>query len=78
VISVEWRRIAQRAGLPGVRLHDVRHGFASVLAERGVRTELISKVLGHADEGFTLRTYVHPADNALAEVADGIGDALSG
>jgi integrase len=70
--------LATAAGVPGVRLHDARHGVASLLADRGVRTELISKTLGHSDDGFTLKTYVHARDDQLDEVGDTIGDALSG
>jgi integrase len=77
--SKEWPKITARAGVPaGIRLHDARHGVATVLAEANVPTELIAAQLGHADEGFTLRTYVHASNDRLRTVANVIGDALSG
>ncbi len=76
--SKAWGPIAVRAGCPGVRLHDCRHGVASLLAARNVRTELIARTLGHADESFTMRTYIHPKSEELEIVAAVIGDALGG
>jgi integrase len=76
--SKAWGAIATRAGCSGVRLHDCRHGVASLLAARNVRTELIARTLGHADESFTMRTYIHPEADELKAVADVIGDALGG
>jgi integrase len=48
------------AGLPeALRLHDLRHAFASRCAARGVPVNVLSEVMGHADIGITLRTYTH-------------------
>jgi integrase len=42
-----WTRIKRRAGLPDVRLHDLRHSFASVLVNKGVSLYILQKLLGH-------------------------------
>lgn len=70
------RRFAKRLGMDGVHCHSLRHGVATALAARGVRPELVSRHLGHADVGFTLSTYVWPTDDALDVCADAIGEAL--
>jgi len=71
-------RIARDAGLDGVRLHDLRHAVATVLAAGGNRPELTSKLLGHASVAFTLQTYTHPTDDEMGAVGEAIGRALSG
>ncbi|MBL6080553.1 tyrosine-type recombinase/integrase [Belnapia sp. T18] len=65
-----WRAIRKAAGLDGVdavRLHDLRHTFASVAASSGVSLPLIGRNLGHASAATTSR-YAHVADQAAAEV----------
>jgi integrase len=52
-------RQAKRAGLPPIRLHDLRHSVASVLLARGVHPKVISEMLGHATIALTLDTYSH-------------------
>jgi integrase len=64
-----FRNSRTAAGLEGVRLHDLRHGFASMLVAAGTNLRIVSDVLGHATVGFTLQTYVHPDDEAAATVA---------
>lgn len=71
-------RIAADAGLPGVRLHDLRHAVATVLALSGNRPEITSMMLGHASVAFTLQTYTHPTDDELDSVTEHLGNALSG
>jgi integrase len=70
-------RLATTAGCAGVRLHDLRHGVATVLAASGNRPELTSKLLGHATVAFTLQTYTHPSDDEMDEVAEILRKAIS-
>lgn len=58
------------AGLEGVRLHDMRHAWASMQIEAGTGVRTVSDQLGHATVGFTLQTYVHTSDAAAAAAAD--------
>jgi len=54
-----WRPLTQRAGLPGVRFHDLRHFTASALIRYGESVKTVAAILGHSDETETLRTYSH-------------------
>ena len=64
-----WQRIRIRAGLEGVRLHDLRHSFASVAVAGGDSLYLVGKVLGHR-QSRTTEVYAHLADDPLRAVAD--------
>jgi integrase len=79
-LSDAFRRAARRAGVPGIRLHDLRHGWATAMIGAGQNAAAVSEALGHATVGFTLTTYVHSgadmgaplavaAEAALAELA---------
>jgi len=68
--SKAFRDAARAVGLDGVRLHDLRHGFASMLVAAGTNVRVVSDTLGHATVGFTLQTYTHPDEQAAAAVAE--------
>lgn len=70
-----WDTIRQRAGIPDVRLHDLRHSFASFLVNSGRSLYEVQKLLGHADAKTTQR-YAHLAPGALIEAANIVGDLL--
>lgn len=57
--SHAFKRFAARAGLAGVSLHGLRHGYATVLLVAGVHPKVVSEALGHASVGFTLDVYSH-------------------
>ncbi len=58
-ISRFWARVQREAELPGVRIHDLRHTFASLLVSGGASLEMIGKLLGHSQMQTTQR-YAHP------------------
>jgi integrase len=74
-----WRAIRAAAGLHDVRLHDLRHAFASVAASSGMGLPIIGKMLGHAQAATTHR-YAHlasdPVKAAAAAVAEKIAAAM--
>jgi integrase len=76
-----WYRIRKEAKLEDVRLHDLRHSFASVAADTGVPLLVIGRLLGHTQAVTTAR-YAHLADDPLREATERIGArvaaALSG
>jgi integrase len=75
-VSHAFHRAATKAGLAGVRLHDLRHAFCTQLVEAGVAASIVSQVAGHANPGFTLSTYVHHDEEAARQVADAMEAAL--
>lgn len=76
-----WQRIRALAGLGDVRLHDLRHSFASFAVASGNSLYLVGKVLGHR-QARTTEVYAHVHDDPLRAVADrtaaGIASALKG
>jgi integrase len=75
-----WRSIRKASGLDDVRLHDLRHGFASVAVASGMGLPIIGKMLGHSQPATTAR-YAHlasdPVKAAAAAVAGKIAAAMS-
>ncbi len=64
-----WTRVKKLAGLPdGLRMHDLRHSFASALANRGIPLNEIGVVLGHTQLSTTQR-YAHHAPQRLVATA---------
>lgn len=71
-----WDAIRRRAGLNDVRIHDVRHTFASFGASGGIGLTIVGRLLGHKDIKTTNR-YSHLADDPLRRAADSVGNALA-
>lgn len=71
-----FERAAARAGIVGVRLHDLRHAYCTQLVERGLPVSMVSQVAGHATPAFTMAVYVHHDDAALGLVAGAIEAAF--
>jgi integrase len=67
-----WLRIRRRAGLTGVRLHDLRHSFASFLVNNGVSLYVVQGLLGHSQPRMTQR-YAHLAQQTLLDAAELVG-----
>ena len=72
-----WDNIRTRAQLEDVRIHDLRHSFASVGVAAGESLYLIGKVLGHKQARTTER-YVHLSNAPLVDVADRTGARIVG
>jgi integrase len=70
-----WRRIRKRAGLSEVRLHDLRHTFASAGLALGESLPMIGKLLGHAQVQTTAR-YAHLASGPVKQAAQRVADQL--
>jgi len=71
-----WRRIRKAAGLDDVRLHDLRHSFASVGAAGGMSLPLIGALLGHSQPQTTHR-YAHLAADPLRAASETIAGSIS-
>jgi len=70
-----WRKVRDKAGLEDVRLHDLRHSFASVAAASGMGLTLVGKILGHKDVKTTSR-YAHIADDPAKTAAERVTDLI--
>jgi integrase len=71
-----WERLREAAGLMDVRLHDLRHTFASAAAAGGISLQLIGGLLGHASTRTTER-YAHLVDVAHRDAVERVGSSLS-
>lgn len=80
-LSDAFRRALKRAGVSGVRFHDLRHAWATAMIGAGQNAAAVSEALGHATVGFTLTTYVHSGAEMGAPLAaateEALGDALT-
>jgi integrase len=59
-----------RANLPKVRLHDLRHTVATLLLHEGAHPKVVQELLGHANVAITLNTYSHATPGLHSEAAD--------
>jgi integrase len=76
-LQKSWSKVRTAAKLEGVRIHDLRHSFASLAAADGASLIVIQKALGHADSRTTQR-YAHLADAAVADMVERTADSLAG
>jgi integrase len=70
-----WRAIRKRAGLDNVRIHDLRHSFASIAVASGMSLPMIGNLLGHSQPRTTAR-YAHLADDPMKFAADQIAQKI--
>jgi integrase len=76
--SVRWRAATAAAGLPGFRVHDLRHTAASVWLGAGADPKVVQRVLGHASAAMTMDLYGHLVDGNLWQAAQVIGGISGG
>lgn len=75
-VSDEFHRLAFEAGLPPIRLHDLRHGTATHALSAGVAMKVVQEILGHADESVTSGTYTSVADELKRDAANAIAGLI--
>lgn len=73
-----FRRLCKQAGLPDVRLHDLRHYVATRLLASGVDVRTVAGRLGHRNAATTLNVYSHFLPEADREAADVLGRLFDG
>jgi integrase len=71
-----WAAVSRAAGLEGVRLHDLRHSFASIGAGASLGLPIIGKLLGHSQPATTAR-YAHLDADPMRRAANTIGATIS-
>jgi len=74
-INKPWRAIRSKAGLENLRIHDLRHAFASIGATMGMSLPIIGKLLGHTQAATTQR-YAHLSDDPLQKATALIGEHI--
>jgi integrase len=71
-----WQRVRRKAGLEDVRIHDLRHSFASVAVGSGMSLPMIGKLLGHTQAQTTAR-YAHLAADPVRAASNSVGVELT-
>ena len=78
-LITDWfRRLARAAGLPPIRLHDVRHSYATAALAAGVPAKVVSERLGHATIAITLDVYSHVIPGMDAQAANAVASLILG
>ena len=77
VFETLWRRVRKEAGIADVRLHDLRHTFASIAVMQGETVTTTARLLGHTNPATTLK-YAHLRDDDARRAADNIAPLLAG
>lgn len=77
-VSSAFASLAERAGMPAVRFHDLRHAYATRLLEAGVHPKVVSEALGHSSVAFTMQVYQHVMPSMQETAAKAIERALRG
>ncbi len=72
-----WKKVRKLAGIEDVRLHDLRHTFASQAAMQGIPLPVVARLLGHAQVQMTLR-YAHVSDRDVEAAAERVGGVMAG
>jgi integrase len=75
-VQKNWLALCRAAKITGLRIHDLRHGFASQLASTGASLPLIGSLLGHANPSTTAR-YAHLYDDAEREAVERVGKIIT-
>jgi integrase len=76
-LITDWfRRLARKAGLPAIRLHDVRHSYATAALAAGVPAKVVSERLGHANIAITLDVYSHVIPGMDAQAANAVASLI--
>jgi integrase len=76
-IAKVWSRLRKEAGVPHLRLHDLRHSFASFLVNEGRTLYEVQQILGHSDAKVTER-YAHLSTKTLQEAANSASVKIRG
>ena len=77
VVTRNFEKLARKAGYPGVRLHDLRHGHAAGLMIAGIYPKTVQERLGHASAAFTLQIYGHVSAGMQAQAADAFAEYMT-
>lgn len=71
------KKLLEKAGLPSIRFHDLRHTFATHALASGVDAKTLSGILGHTNASFTLDTYTHVTTDMQKNAANIVGNIIN-
>jgi integrase len=77
LLTRSFRPLLEKAGLPRIRFHDLRHAFASFLLALGVHPKVVQETLGHSQVSQTFDTYAHLLPTLHEEAINRLDDLLS-
>jgi integrase len=76
--STTFDRLVARAGVPRIRVHDLRHTYATIALRAGVHPAVVSERLGHSSIAVTIDLYSHAVPGLQREAAGVVGDLILG
>lgn len=77
-ITRRFKRLSERAGLPNIDLHDVRHSYATLGRDAKIDWKALSQRIGHGDVAFTMKQYVQADLEADRQVANTLAELIVG
>jgi len=75
-ITARFNRLVDRAGVPHIRLHDVRHTYATLAMDLGIDPKMLSDRIGHANTSVTLQIYTHRSAGRDQAMAQTLGEMI--
>ena len=76
VLTRNFEKLARKADLPGVRLHDLRHFHATLMLQEGTNPKIVQERLGHSSFAITMDTYSHVAPGLQEQAANNFAVAM--
>ncbi|HET9078569.1 MAG TPA: tyrosine-type recombinase/integrase [Acidimicrobiales bacterium] len=77
-LSKRFRALVHQGGLPPIRLHDIRHSYATAALQAGASIETLSDRLGHSTSAVTRAIYLHPVEELDRQMADSMAELILG
>jgi integrase len=75
-ITARFNRLVDRARRPRIRLHDVRHTYATVSLDAGINPKIVSERIGHSSLAFTLQVSMHRSEGRDRDAAQMIAGLI--
>ena len=72
-----YKRSLEKAGLPKLRFHDLRHTAATLMLQEDINPKIVQERLGHSDISLTLNTYSHVLPHMQEEAAEKMDELLT-
>jgi integrase len=76
-ITRRFNRLVDRAGVRRIRLHDIRHTYATLSIDAGIDPKIVSDRVGHANMAVTFQVYTHRSTGLDREAAERVGELIS-